>query len=54
MARSLIGCKALLSLMWKMEISSKPENLLVLREKFSFITLGLVGGLISVAVLRIA
>jgi len=34
--------------MWKMGISFNPENLLVLRGKFSFITLGLVGGLINV------
>ena len=39
--------------MWKMGISFKPENLLVLRGKFSFITLGLVGGLIKVILLRI-
>src|SRR5262245_28423284 len=39
--------------MWKMGISFKPENLLVLRGKFSFITLGLVGGLINVNFLRI-
>ena len=31
-----------------MGISFNPENLLVLRGKFSFITLGLVGGLINV------
>jgi len=36
-----------------MGISFKPENLLVLRGKFSFITLGLVGGLINVNFLRI-